>query len=84
MTWQLWKLLHSFWFGTALRYLGVPVSVSRLIANWLPLDEKMLKRLDGCQGSSLSIGARTTLLDSSLSNMPTSCYVYVPPSPNYY
>jgi len=50
----------------SIRYLGVPVSGSRLhIADWLPLDEKMLKRLDGCQGSSLSIGGRTSLLDSN-------------------
>ena len=55
-----------------IKYLGVPVSRSRLhIADWLLLDEKLLKRLDGRQGSSMSIGRRTTLLDSSLSNMPT-------------
>ena len=31
-----------------IKYLGVPVSSSRIrVKEWLPLDEKMLKRLDG-------------------------------------
>lgn len=47
-----------------IKYLGVPVSGSRLhIADWIPLDEKMLKRLDCWKGSSLSIGGRYTLIE---------------------
>jgi hypothetical protein len=42
--------------------LRVPVSDSKIhIADWLPLTEKILKRLDGWQGSSLFIGGRTIL-----------------------
>lgn len=40
-----------------IKYLGVPVIGSKLhVIDWLLLDEKVLKRLDGWQGSSLSIG----------------------------
>lgn len=45
-----------------IKYLGVPVAGSRLhIQDWLPLDEKILKRLDGWMGGTMSIGGRTTL-----------------------
>jgi hypothetical protein len=55
-----------------IKYLGVPGSGSKLhIADWIPLTEKILKRLDGWQGSSLSIVGRTILLNSCLSSMPT-------------
>ncbi|RLM84648.1 hypothetical protein C2845_PM04G10450 [Panicum miliaceum] len=55
-----------------IKYLGVPVSVSRLhVLDWLKLDEKILKRLDGWQGSSLSVGGRLTLINSRLSSIPT-------------
>ena len=55
-----------------IKYLGVPVSGSRIkVANWLPLDEKLLKRLDGWKGGALSMGGRLTLINSSLSSIPT-------------
>ena len=55
-----------------IKFLGVPVSSSRIrVADWLPLDEKMLKRLDGWKGGALSMGGRLTLLNSSLSSIPT-------------
>jgi hypothetical protein len=65
-----------------IKYLGVPVSGSRLhIADWLPLNEKIMKRLDGWQGSSLSIGGRTILINSCLSSMPTyAMSMYLLPS----
>ena len=48
-----------------IKYLGVPVSGSRLrVADWLPLVEKINKRLDGWKGASLSIGERLTLLNA--------------------
>jgi hypothetical protein len=57
-----------------IKYLEVPVSSSKLhIIDWLPLDEKMLRRLDGWKGSALSLGGRL-LLNSSLSSIPT-CYM---------
>jgi hypothetical protein len=37
---------------------------------WLPLDEKVLKRLDGWKGGALSIGGRLTLLNARLSSIP--------------
>ena len=45
------------------------MSGSRLhVLDWLKLDEKILKRLDGWQGSSL--GGRLTLINSCLSSIP--------------
>jgi hypothetical protein len=55
-----------------IKFLGVPVSSSRIrVADWLPLDEKMFKRLDVWKGGALSMGGRLTLLNSSLSSIPT-------------
>uniref|UniRef100_A0A0A8YN13 Uncharacterized protein n=1 Tax=Arundo donax TaxID=35708 RepID=A0A0A8YN13_ARUDO len=54
-----------------IRYLGVPVSPSWLhIADWIPLEEKLGKRLDVWQGGSLSIAGRTTLINLSLTSTP--------------
>jgi len=39
-----------------IKYLGVPVAGSRIrIADWLPICEKIMKRLDGWKGSALSL-----------------------------
>jgi hypothetical protein len=44
---------------------------SRLyVADWLPIYEKIMKRLDGWKGSSLSFGGRLVLINSCLSNLP--------------
>lgn len=57
-----------------IKYLGVPVAGSRLhVIDWLLLDEKLLKRLDGWQGRSLSIGGRVTLINACLSSILTYC-----------
>jgi len=54
-----------------IKYLGVPMSGSRLhVADWLPIEEKMFKWLDGWQGSALSLGGRVVLINSCLSNLP--------------
>ena len=54
-----------------IKYLGVPVSPSRLhVADWLPLVDKSAEKLDVWQGSSLSIAGRTTLIRFSLNNAP--------------
>jgi hypothetical protein len=54
----------------SIKYLGVPFLGSRLhVADWIPIEEKMFKRLDGSQGSSLSLGGRLVLINSSLSNI---------------
>ena len=38
-------------------HLGVPVSGSKLhVADWLPICEKLMKRLGGWKGSSLRLG----------------------------
>jgi hypothetical protein len=53
-----------------IKYLGVPVAGSRLhVADWLPISEKMFKRLDGWKGSVLSLGGRLILINSCLSNL---------------
>jgi hypothetical protein len=52
-----------------IKYLGVPVSASRIqVSNWQKLEDKLCKKLDTWQGNSLSIGGRTILINSSLSN----------------
>ena len=43
------------------------------MADWLPLVEKINKRLDGWKGASLSIGGRLTLLNACLSSIPLYC-----------
>jgi hypothetical protein len=54
-----------------IKYLGVPVSPSRLKEiNWLPLVEKGNKRLDVWKGRMLSIASRSTLISASLNNSP--------------
>lgn len=54
-----------------IRYLGVPVSPSKLrVRDWLPLVEKGNKRLDVWKGGSLSIAGRSTLISASLNNSP--------------
>jgi hypothetical protein len=55
-----------------IKYLGVPVSPSRLhVIDWRPLLDKNAKRLDIWKGSSMSIAGRSTLIASSLNNAPT-------------
>jgi hypothetical protein len=55
-----------------IKYLGVPVAGSRLrIKDWIKLVERVLKKLDGWQCSSLSSGGKLILLDACLSNIPT-------------
>jgi hypothetical protein len=52
-----------------MKYLGVPILASRLyVVDWTKMEEKPTKKLDVCQGNSLSIARRTTLINSSLIN----------------
>ena len=62
--------LFNYQIGSfPIKYLGVPVSPSRLhVVDWVPLIEKNEKKLTAWKGSSLSIAARATLINSSLSN----------------
>jgi hypothetical protein len=56
-----------------IRYLGVPVSPSRLhVIDWTPLKEKNGKKLDIWKGGTMSIADRTILINSSL----TSTFIY--------
>ncbi len=63
-------------------YLGLPLSPSRLRkADYLPLLEKLDKRLAAWKGSTLSRGGRLVLLNSVLSAIPTFfCYAFQLPS----
>jgi hypothetical protein len=55
-----------------IKYLGVPVSRSRLkVVDGLKLEEKHAQNLEVWQGNSLSTGGRTMLINSSLSNTAT-------------
>jgi mannosylglycoprotein endo-beta-mannosidase len=55
-----------------IKYLGVPVSRARLhVKDWIYLDEKVLKRLDGWKGGSLSYGGKLILINACLSSIPT-------------
>lgn len=52
-----------------MKYLGVPISPSRLhVIDWAPLESKNGKKLDIWKGGSMSIAGRTTLINSTLSN----------------
>jgi hypothetical protein len=47
------------------------VAGSRLhVVDWIPISEKLFKRLDGWKGSVLSLGGRLVLINSCLSNLP--------------
>jgi hypothetical protein len=55
-----------------IKYLEVPLAGSRLhIKDWMKLVERVLKKLDSWQCSSLSSGGKLVLLDACLSNTPT-------------
>jgi mannosylglycoprotein endo-beta-mannosidase len=55
-----------------IKYLGVLVSRSRLhVTDWMALNEKIMKRLDGWQCASLSYGGKLILLNDCLSSIPT-------------
>jgi mannosylglycoprotein endo-beta-mannosidase len=55
-----------------IKYLGVPVSRARLhVKDWIYLDEKVLKRLDGWKGGSLSYGGKLILINACFSSIPT-------------
>jgi hypothetical protein len=41
------------------------------VVDWLPLDEKLIKRMDGWKGSALSFGVRLILINLCLSSIPT-------------
>ena len=52
-----------------MKYLGVPVSQSRIhIKDWLHLEEKNAKRLDTSKGGTMSIAGRNTLMNSTITN----------------
>jgi hypothetical protein len=56
-----------------IKYLGVPVSPSKLhVKDWNPLVEKNEKKLAVWRGGTMSIAGKTTLINSSLTN--TSIY----------
>jgi len=67
---MLYAELFNCQIGTfPLKYLGVPVSPSRLhVKDWAMLEEKNKKKLAAWKGKALSIAGRTTLINSSLSN----------------
>jgi hypothetical protein len=55
-----------------IKYLGVPVSSSKLhVVDWHPVDEKLIKRMEGWKGGALSFGGRLILINSCLSSIPT-------------
>jgi hypothetical protein len=54
-----------------MKYLGVPIDNKKINKSlWVPMIEKLEKRLVGWQGRSLSLGGRLTLLNSCISNVP--------------
>jgi hypothetical protein len=54
-----------------MKYLGVSIDNKKINNSlWVPMVEKLEKRLAGWQGRFLSLGGRLTLLNSCLSNVP--------------
>lgn len=67
-----------------IKYLGVPVSPSRLhICDWMPLVEKNKKKLAAWKGGSMSIAGRTTLINANLSSAFTY-HIYVHVAKNHH
>lgn len=58
-----------------IKYLGVPVSGSRLhVEDWIPAEECIYKRMDGWESGNLSIGGRFTRIGACLTSMPMFCF----------
>jgi hypothetical protein len=54
-----------------MKYLGVPIDNKKINKSlWVPMIEKLEKRLVGWQGRFFSLGGKLTLLNSCLSNVP--------------
>jgi hypothetical protein len=54
--------------------MGVLVACNKLhVIDWLPVYEKLLKRLEGWKGSALSFGGGMVLINSYLSSIPPYC-----------
>ncbi|MCH80186.1 LINE-1 reverse transcriptase like, partial [Trifolium medium] len=63
--------LHCGVDSIPFRFLGIPVGANpRRKATWLPIIDKMKKRLSSWNGRHLSIGGRVTLINSVLSSLP--------------
>jgi hypothetical protein len=69
---QAYAELFNYQIGLfPIKYLGVPVSPSRLhVGNWLPMIDKSLKKLDMWKGGCMSIAGRSILISASLNNSP--------------
>jgi hypothetical protein len=66
------ELINCATWSWPIKYLGVPVSGSRLhVKDRMSLNDKILKRLDGWQSTSLSYGGKLILLNACLSCIPT-------------
>jgi len=63
------------------KYLGVSTSPSRFnIIDWLPLEEKNVKRLDVWKGVTMSIASKSTMISVSLNNSPIyHMFIYLSP-----
>jgi hypothetical protein len=55
----------------SMKYLGIPVSFRCLKNSDLDVNSKFIKKLDAWIGGSSSSGGSITLVDSSLSNLPS-------------
>jgi predicted glycosyltransferase len=76
----------NYQFGEfPIKYLGVPMSHSKFhITDWLPSNEKIAKKLDICQGSSLSI-ARSVMIAASFKKISNiSMYLLAQTTIEYY
>jgi hypothetical protein len=69
---QAYAELFNYQIGLfPIKYLGVPVSPSRLhVGNSLPMIDKSLKKLDMWKGGCMSIAGRSILISASLNNSP--------------
>jgi hypothetical protein len=69
---QLAGLLGCGMGDLPLKYLGLPLGASfKLKAMWVDLEDLMSQRLAPWKQSYLSKGDRVTLIESTLSNLPT-------------
>lgn len=64
-------MLNCQYGSWPIKYLGVPISCSRLhVEDWVPTEECMYKRMDGWESRNLSIGGRFTRAGACLTSMP--------------
>jgi len=60
------------------KYLGIPMSNSRITnKDWSQMETRFQKKLSSWKGKLLTVGGRLVLINSVLSSLPCSCFLFL-------